>query len=664
MRWEEITLERLGIQPHELRYTHPNGSYTTVTEHLEGTLFRIRLAGHIDEEALRGEFAIRDRVLDALVQHQAPCRCYTVVSGTVTFASGARKRMKQEAELTRDRLGGIAFIEASGVWRGLGRFVTLFTPDLNVSFHAREAQAVAHVRRLAEQERQGAPPFAALLTPEPLEIEVLREQFQIELAERQRAEAALAEAKEAAEQANASKTRFLANMSHEFRTPLNAISGFTQLLLRRPEVQADPELVQPLESILNSSATLRELVDHVLDLSRIESGRMEVQQEPIQVQDFLRHLYHSHLNSAQSKSVTLRYALSSQVPKVVETDRLKLHQILSNLVGNAIKFTHPNTSVWLEADWRLGELVLRVRDEGPGIPEEQRLQVFQPFVQGDGSVLREHGGVGLGLAIVWELCQLLQAQIDLESTPETGTTFTLTLPCRSQESVHGRFLGPPARRTTGARVLVVEDHAMNRQIAEQLLKELGHSVTFAEDGCSGVQQASAEPFDLILMDLHLPRLDGWSAIRAIREAGLTLPIVACTADVFPEAQHQAQEAGANAFLTKPLLLEELEQTLTTLLPRVPSEAPPLPPERCRQAQRIIAVLQSLPVFQSVQLVEQADALERLCQGYETPLLQLAQSIREAVYSNRAAHIPDLLQQLQASGGGSGEGEATKTPLQR
>ncbi len=648
MRWDEITLERLGIQPDELRYCHSNGSYTTETEHLEGTLFRIRISGHIDEEALRGEFAIRDRVLDALAEHQAPCRCYTVVSGSVTFASGARKRMKQEAELTQDRLGGIAFIEASGVWRGLGRFVTLFTPDLNISFHPDEAQAVAYVRKLAEQERQGKPEEPAFSSPEPQEIEVLREQFQLELAERQRAEVALAQAKEAAEQANASKTRFLANMSHEFRTPLNAISGFAQLLLRRPEIRNHPELVSPLENILSSSATLRELVDHVLDLSRIESGRMEVQHEPIRMADFLRHLYHSHQNLAQAHGVQLHYTLSAKVPEVVYSDRLKLHQIFSNLLGNAIKFTHPQTPVWLEAEWQPDQLVVRVRDEGPGIPEAQQRAIFQPFVQGDGSVRREHGGVGLGLAIVRELCLLLQGHVALHSTPETGTVFTVTLPCLNEQAPQPAPGRPLSGRVSGVRILVVEDHAVNQVLVQQFLEESGNEVVLAEDGRAGVQRAREGTFDLILMDLHLPQLDGWEAIRQIRAAGHTTPIIACSADVFPEAQLRAQRAGADAFLPKPLQLEALEQTLADLLPGRESGLGPLPPEQQQEAQRLLEVLQTLPRYQSAELVDAAEQLGRLCQGYDTPLQALAFAVREAVYSNRAARIPELLAPFQSS----------------
>jgi signal transduction histidine kinase/ActR/RegA family two-component response regulator len=387
-------------------------------------------------------------------------------------------------------------------------------------------------------------------------------------------------AQEAAEAANHSKSVFLANMSHELRTPMNAIIGLAHMLARNTQ---DPQQRNRIVEISHAADHLLHLLNDVLDLSKMDAQRMVLEQGAFTIGGVFRNLESICRHRAEHKGLNLGFELDNPLYlQPLLGDALRLQQVLLNLLGNAIKFTESGVvSVSARITGETADAIalqFAVSDSGIGILPDALQRIFAPFEQADGSTTRQYGGSGLGLTISQRFVELMGGTIEVRSDPGTGSCFSFSLALPKVDHLDELEIANEAglaaerqlrQRRGTTRILVAEDDAINQEVMRELLVEaLGFEVDLADNGLHAVQQAGSTSYDLILMDMQMPEIDGASATRQIRQLpnGGLVPIVAVTANAFVEDRQHCLAAGMNDFLTKPLNPDQLFVTLQRWLP--------------------------------------------------------------------------------------------------
>ncbi|MFH1020498.1 MAG: ATP-binding protein [Pseudomonadota bacterium] len=401
----------------------------------------------------------------------------------------------------------------------------------------------------------------------------------------------LREANARLEEISRLKSDFLANMSHELRTPMNAIIGFSELL---SETLLAEEQLDYTRTIAQSAASLLTLINDILDLAKIEAGKLELERLPFDLAEVIDNVAAMFKIPAREKGVVVTCKIDSNIPKRIMGDSNRLRQVLINLAGNAMKFTEQggiDIQVVSECD-AAGRIAGRfsVRDSGIGIPADRVEAIFEKFTQADGSTTRKYGGTGLGLAICVQLVELMGGRLIVTSEVGKGSTFSFVIPLEEAPaeiiSLKEHKVAGREESISGGRILLVEDNAVNQRLASILITRQGYEVEVASDGAESLEHLQHQTFDLVLMDVQMPNMDGMEATRRIREieadpilrqsyVGLRslkqpLPIVGLTAHARKEDENACYEAGMNSFLTKPIIKAKLAMILDELMPRTSS----------------------------------------------------------------------------------------------
>lgn len=482
--------------------------------------------------------------------------------------------------------------------------------------------------------------------------------LQEEIEHRTRIQSELVKAKERAEAASQAKSSFLANMSHEIRTPLNAILGFADLLRLGGDRNNESERQDFLETIHRSGEHLLTLVNDILDLTKIEAGQMDYEQLKFSPHQVIAEVMSVMRARAQGKGLALEYHWYGSIPEVITSDPARFRQLLLNLIGNAIKFTERGgVQAVARLDAERCELTVDVIDTGIGIPANVCEAIFKPFTQADSSVTRRFGGTGLGLSISRHLATALGGHISVQSEVGKGSTFSFTIatgpltevrlldhpvsdivmPVRPQPT-------PPRSRLDGLSIMVVDDGETNRKLIRLVLDRAGATTSMAENGLEAVELGRTQHFDMILMDMQMPLMDGYTAAGRLRELGCHCPIVALTAHAMRGDAERCIAAGCSDYLTKPINPEKLIEKISTILGEI-NAASHVEPKA--EARRLLhdAVVSELPVDDQ----EFADIVTEFIDRFREKLM----GMHEARSSENWQSLAELAHWLAGAGGSAG-----------
>ena len=378
--------------------------------------------------------------------------------------------------------------------------------------------------------------------------------------------------KNKAEAANKHKNEILANMSHEIRTPMNAIIGITNHLI---EENKNPGNLENLKILKFSADQLLALINDILDISKIEEGKIDFENIDFEIRFLIANIIHSHSLKAKEKGVAVLFELDEKIPTTLIGDPTRIGQIFTNLINNAIKFTDKGsvkiTGKIYDLNNQFAYIDFYIRDTGIGIPENKLESIFDKFTQANSETTRKYGGTGLGLTIVSRLLKLMDSKIEVKSKIQEGSEFyfrlKLAIPEFKEREIKLKQINSTEKNLKGLRLLIVEDNAINIKVLEKFLSKWNLQIHTAMNGKIAVDKVIVEDFDVILMDLQMPEMDGYEAAKAIRSLPdifkRSIPIIALTADVMLDVREKIISAGMDKFLTKPFQPDELYSVLST-----------------------------------------------------------------------------------------------------
>jgi signal transduction histidine kinase/DNA-binding response OmpR family regulator len=612
---DQMTRDHIASLENELR---------TSRENLQATIEELETSNE-ELQAANEELTASNEELQSTNEE-----LHSVNEELFTVNSEHQKKIEELTELTDDMTNLLATTQVGVIFLGRDLCIRRITPEITRAYHllphdvGRRIEIFAHhleSRGLVDDVQH------VLDREEPLEREVCdragrslllrilpyRTSHRVEgavltlidIGSLKMAEQELRAAHQAAEAANAAKSEFLANMSHEIRTPMTAILGFCDLLLAQT---SDSQLEEGLATIKRNGRYLLELINDILDLSKIEAGRLDLRIAPCELRELVADVAALMDVRAQEKGLPLRVEYASPVPKTLRTDRTRLRQILVNLLGNAIKFTEQG-GVRLIVDFMnegaAPHLRFRVIDTGIGMTPEQQGRLFQPFTQAHQSIAQKYGGAGLGLSISQRLAERLGGSVAVESERGKGSVFTLTIPTGPLEDTPliepdaevaapaNRGVAPP-RVQLDARLLVADDQRDIQTVARRFLESAGASVTVVRNGQEAVDaaleaEAKGEPFHVLLMDMQMPQMNGFQAIARLRQKGYRRPIIALTAGAMKGDREDCLAAGCDEYLTKPIEARTLIEMVSRFAPHRTISESAAAPVKSGRPRRVLVV---------------------------------------------------------------------------
>ena len=476
----------------------------------------------------------------------------------------------------------------------------------------------------------------------------------------------LRQSMEEAEAANHAKTAFLSNMSHEIRTPMTAILGFTEVL-KRGLNQSEEDRIRHLNTISNSGTHLLELINDVLDLSKVESGAMEVETIPCKAAFISNEVVHVLQVKAREKGISLDLEVGNDLPAHIFSDPSRLRQIVTNLVGNAIKFTEEG-GVTVRLEYTSADndprLLIKVIDSGIGMSEKQLSTIFEAFIQADASITRRFGGTGLGLSISRKLALAMNGDIVVSSEEGKGSTFMLTLPTGdisqvpmlSIDEVYESFseietVAEQQWTFPECHALVVDDGPENRELLSVVLGELGITITTAENGQLALEQTDKTSFDVVLMDIQMPVMDGYQAVAEMRKRGVTNPVVALTANAMKGYEQKVIDAGFSHYMTKPIDIDRLTVLLGDLLGGTCTDVEPGKQPAAKQPAASTSTMELAggeAVYSS--MAQQNPKFQAIAEQFVVRLTDQIAQMRSALTNGNYDELAGLAHWLKGSGG--------------